>query len=132
MDKITLRPEDKAELAAVVGRLWESAHGAPVGTVCVLIGADSLAVLIKNVLSPAERVAARRDEGQALVQRYAEQLLATLAPELRTLIESFTGRRVISTSGYADTAAGHVLCFCILGKVLGSPDPGVGVEPINA
>lgn len=125
MDEITLRPEDQAELAAAVGRLWECAHGAPAGTVCVLIGADSLAVLIKNVLSPAERVAARRAEGQALVQRYAKQLLATLAPALRALIESFTGRRVISTSGYADTVAGHVLCFYFLGERLASPVPGV-------
>lgn len=123
MDAVALRPGGKAELAAVVGRLWESAHGAPAGTVCIIVGADSLAVLIKNVLSPAEQTAARLAEGHALIQSYAEQLVVSLAPELKVLIESCAGRRVTSVSAHADTVAGHVLCFFILSEALPCPDP---------
>lgn len=116
-----LRNGQKMALAAALSDLWERAHGAPAGKVHVLVGPDSIAVVIKDALSPAERAAAQRAEGQALVQRYAEQLLDTIQPDLRAQVEAITGRQAIPTSQHADTIAGHVLCFYELGERLMLP-----------
>jgi uncharacterized protein YbcI len=116
-----LRNDQKTALAAALGDLWERAHGVPAGKVHVLAGPDSIVVLIKDALSPAERAAAQRTEGQALVQRYAEQLLGTIQPDLRAQVETITGRQAIPTSQHADTIAGHVLCYYDLGERLMLP-----------
>lgn len=123
MDEVSLRQENKAALASTLRAAWEEAHGTPPGNVSVLVGPDSLAVLIKNAFSPAERAATQHAEGQRLVKHYAEQLFAIVEPDLRAQIEVAIGQRVTLVSVHADTAAGHVLCFYALGEPLAPPTP---------
>src|SRR3990172_11278771 len=116
MNSKNLRKKHEAALAAALSALWEQVHGVPAGNVRVLVGPDSVAAWIEDVLSPAERVMTQRAEGQALVQRYAERLLAAITPDLRAQVEAITGRRTVSSSVRADVATGHVLCFFVLGE----------------
>lgn len=111
----------EAALAAMVQTLWERAHGTVGGKVRVLVGQDSAALLIERAFSPAEQEAARRTEGRDLVQRYAEQLMAAIQPDLRVQTEAITGRRFVSDSVHVDVATGHILCFFVLGEWLASP-----------
>ena len=115
MTDVSLQQEKEAALAAGLRALWEQAHGTLAGQVRVLAGPDSVAAWIEDVLSPAERAVTQRAEGQRLVQRYAEQLLAVIQPDLQARVEAITGRRIVSGSIRADVDTGHVLCFFILG-----------------
>ena len=118
MSEVSLSREHKTALVVALGILWAHAHGTPAGSVHVLIGPDSLAVLIKDAFSPAEQAATQCVEGQQIIQRYVEQLLAIVEPDLRAQIEVATGQRVTLASVHADTAAGHLLCFYNLGDPL--------------
>ena len=108
-------------LAARLRLLWEQAHGAPAGEVHVLIGPDSVAAWLDDVLSLAERAVIKRADGQQLVQRYAEQLLAVIQPELQAHVEAAVGRHVVAGSIRADVDTGHVVCFFLLGRPLALP-----------
>ena len=114
----TLRSEHETPLATALRAAWEEAHGAPAGKVHVLLGPDSVAAWIENVLIPAERAVAQGVEGHRLLQRYAEQLLATLQPDLQAHVERSMGRRIVSSNARADLDTGHVLCFFVLGEPL--------------
>jgi uncharacterized protein YbcI len=120
MNEVSLSQENKTALAAALGILWADAHGTPAGSVHVLIGPDSLAVLIKDAFSPAEQAVAQRVDGQPIIQQYAEQLLTIVEPDLRAQVEVATGQRVTLASVHADTAGGHLLCFYNLGDRLES------------
>ena len=127
MNDASIWSQQEASLAAALLRLWETAHGTLAGNVRVLVGPDSVAAWIEAVLSPAERVAARRNDGHLLIQRYADELLNSIQPELRALVESITGRRIVSGNARADVDTGHVLCFFVLGEPLATPStPGTG------
>ena len=122
MDEMSIRQEREAALATALRTLWEQAHGAPAGNVRVLAGPDSVAVWIEDVLSPAEWAVTRHAEGQPIIQRYAEQLLAVIQPDLRAQVEAIIGRRVISGNVRPDMDTGHVLCFFVLGERLTPPE----------
>jgi len=118
MNDTGIRSQQEAALVAALLRLWESAHGTLAGNVRVLVGPDSVAAWIEAVLSPAERVVARRNDGHILIQRYTEELLNSIQPELRRQVESITRRRIVSGSARTDVDTGHVLCFFVLGEQL--------------
>jgi len=127
MNDTSIRSKQEAALVAALLRLWESAHGTLAGNVRVLMGPDSFAAWIEAVFSPAERVVAKNNDGHLLIQRYAEELLNSIRPELRTQVELITGRRIVSGNARADVDTGHVLCFFVLGEPLAtSPSPGTG------
>jgi len=108
----------EAALAAAFLKLWESAHGMLAGNVRVLMGPDSVAAWIEAVLSPAEQAVARRSDGHQLIQRYAEELLNSIQPELQAQVETITGRWVVSSNARPDVDTGHVLFFFVLGEQL--------------
>jgi len=106
----------EAALAAAFLKLWESAHGMLAGNVRVLIGPDSVAAWIEDAISPVELAIARRNDGHMLIQRYTEELLNSIKPELLAQVETMTGRRVVSSNARPDVDTGHVLCFFVLGE----------------
>jgi uncharacterized protein YbcI len=114
----TLRYEHEMAVASALRAAWEQAHGAPAGKVHVLLGSESVAAWIEDVLSPAERTVSQGTEGHGLLQRYAVQLLDTILPDLQAQVEGITGRRIVSSNTHADMETGHVLCFFVLGEPL--------------
>ena len=117
--------QHETALAMRLRLLWEQAHGAPAGEVHVLIGPDSVAAWLDDVLSLAERAVIKRSDDRQLVQRYAEQLLAVIQPELQAHVEAVAGRHVVTGSIRADVDTGHVVCFFLLGGPLALlPVPG--------
>ncbi|MEK7324862.1 MAG: Na-translocating system protein MpsC family protein, partial [Chloroflexota bacterium] len=116
MSDVSIQDEPEAALATALRAQWEQAHGVPAGKVRVLVGPDSVAAWIEEVFSPAEWAVARRVEGQSLLQRYVEQLLSAIQPEMRVQVEAITGRRIVSANIRPDVDTGHVLCFFVLGE----------------
>jgi len=129
IESATLRQKHEMFLATTLRTLWEQAHGPMAGNVRVLVGPDSVAAWIENAFSPAEWAAIRRPEGQTLVQRYADQLLTTILPDLRTQVETVADRRIVSGSIRADVDTGHVLCFFVLGERREVSRPDAGSQP---
>ena len=118
MNELSKPSPQESALAAAFLKLWESAHGMLAGNVRVLMGPDSVAAWIEAVLSPAEQAVARRTDGHLLIQRYAEELLNSIQPELQAQVETIAGRRVVSSNVRPDVDTGHVLCFFVLGESL--------------
>ena len=115
MTEANTSQQHEIALAMRLRLLWEQAHGAPAGEVHVLIGPDSVAAWLDDVLSLAEQAVIKRAGGQQLMQRYTEQLLGIIQPELQAQVEAVAGRRVVSGSIRADVDTGHVVCFFLLG-----------------
>jgi hypothetical protein len=124
MDEVSVRPEHQLALAAALRALWEQAHGAPAGNVRVIAGPDSVGVWIEDAFSPAEWAVTRHTEGYPTIQRYAEQLLAIIQPDLWAQVEAITARRIVSGNVRPDVEAGHILCFFVLGE-----QPGTAARP---
>jgi len=125
MNDSSIHPQQEAALVAALLRLWERAHGILAGNVHILVGPDSIAAWIEDGLSPAERAVSRRNDGHLLIQRYTEELLNSIQPELRAQVETITGRRIVSGNARVDVDAGQVLYFCVLGEFLTTPSlPG--------
>lgn len=108
-------------LAIRLHNLWEQAHGSPAGKVHVIIGTDCVAAWLDDVLSLAERAVIKRAEDQQLMERYAEQRLAVIRPELQAHVEAVAGRHVVTSNIHADMDTGHVVCFFLLGGPLAPP-----------
>lgn len=108
----------EAALSSALLGLWENAHGAPPGNVRVLLGSDSVAIWIDGVLSPAEKVVAQQKDGQLLIQRYANELLALIHPELQARVSTISGRETVSSNSRVDVDNGNILCFFVLGEHL--------------
>jgi uncharacterized protein YbcI len=121
MTRANTSQQHETALAARLRLLWEQAHGAPAGEVHVLIGPDSVAAWLDDVLSLAERAVIKRTDDRQLVQRYAEQLLAVIQPELQAHVEAVAGRQVVTGSIRAEVDTGHVVCFFLLGGPLALP-----------
>jgi len=130
MTEANTSQQHETALVARLRLLWEDAHGAPAGEVHVLIGPDSVAAWLEDVLSLAERAVIKRSDGQQLVQRYAEQLLAVIQPELQAHVEAVAGRQVVAGSICADVDTGHVVCFFLLGGPL-ALSPVAGAERLT-
>ena len=116
MNEPNIPSSQEAALAAAFLKLWESAHGMLAGNVRVLIGPDSVAAWIEDAISPAEQAIARRNDGHMLIQRYTEELLNSIQPELYAQVETIMGQRVVSSNARPDVDTGHVLCFFVLGE----------------
>lgn len=114
----SIRSQQEAALAAVLLRLWESAHGTLAGNIHILVGTDSVAAWSDAALSPGEQAVARRNDGHLLIQRYTQELLNSIQPELRAQVETITGRRIVSGNTSVDVETGQVLCFFVLGEQL--------------
>lgn len=108
----------EVDLSSALRGLWESAHGAPPGNVRVLLGPDSVAIWIDAVLSPAERVVARERDGHLLIQRYTDELLGLILPDLMTQVRTITCRQIVSSNSRVDVDNGSILCFFVLGAQL--------------
>jgi uncharacterized protein YbcI len=118
VNKPSIPSPQELALAVTLLRLWEGAHGMMAGNVRVLIGPDSVTAWIEAVLSPAEQTIARTNDGHLLIQRYTEELLNSIKPELQGQVETITGRRVVSGTARPDVDTGHVLCVFVLGEPL--------------
>ncbi len=118
MNEPSIRSPQEAAIAKALLRAWERAHGTLAGKVRILMGPDSVAAWIEAVLSPAEQVVARRNDGHLLIQRYTEELLNSIQPDMQAQVELITGRRVVSSNAHPDVDTGHVLCFFVLGEPL--------------
>ena len=114
MRKDSTTQEQEIELAEALRSLWEQAHGTPPGDVRVLVGAGSVSAWLREILNPAEQAAAAHAESQTLLQRYAEELLSTIQPDLRARVEDITGSQILSDTVHADVVTGHMLCFFVL------------------
>ena len=70
-----------ADLADEMLLSWQMAHGVKSGKGNILIGTDHMAILIDDAFSQAERKMAETQAGEALIQKYALELLNHICDE---------------------------------------------------
>lgn len=75
---------------------------------------DMIIVRLKGVLTPAEKQLASQEKGKALIKEMRYQLEEIIRPQLETLIESTTGKKVISLHNDISTKTGERVDIIIL------------------
>jgi uncharacterized protein YbcI len=114
--KLAFEPSDLSPLAEQFLQSWQEAHGTRSGSVSLLIGEDSFALVIEDAFSQSEHTLAARPEGHTLLQQYTEGLLGHVYAQLIPKIETRIGCRIISTATSPNPRAGWVMAFFKLAK----------------
>jgi len=115
-------------LAARLRLLWEQAHGSPAGEAHVLIGPNSVAASLDDVLSLAKRAVIKRADGQrsAMPNSYWR----SSSPNCKRMSKPRWGATWLPAAFIrADVDTGHVVCFFLLGGPL-APPPVAGAESL--
>ena len=103
--------DQQVGLAEALRDFWEDYTGNRPGDVRVVADARSIAVWLKEVLSPAERELALTHEGLDVLRKYEVRVLEQAKTHLRHLVEKTVDRRNILVEVQLDAASGSVLGF---------------------
>ena len=106
-----------ASLAQAIARFEEEEMGIRPAHVKVLVEDDLVLVHVKEVLSPSERVLARTEAGQAILQRFNAMLFAGgSSPSIREQISRALGREVLDVQTTLSPLTGSLVAVFPLGS----------------
>jgi uncharacterized protein YbcI len=112
-------PESMAQQIARAAMAFEQERtGHAASSVTVVLGGDSLVILLHGALSEAERALAKHPNGAAKVQEFHRQLFATAAGSLRREIERITGCKVREATEEIEPSNGTVVKVFASGTVV--------------
>ena len=75
----------------------------------VVLSEDTLVIMLRGALSPAEKAMAESPEGAARMQEFHRQLFANSADSLREEIKNITGVKVREATAEVETTTGAVV-----------------------
>lgn len=75
---------------------------------------DMIVIRLKGVLTAAEKQLAQKEKGKSLIKEMRYQLEEIIRPQLEVLIESTTGRKVITLHNDISTKTGERIDVIIL------------------
>ncbi len=107
--------ENATALGEVLRQAWQQAHGSSRSLVSTLVGADSLAVLIEEAFTEAELTLSQTAEGQVLLQRYMENLMAQIEPQISKQAQTIIGQPVIALEMSPNFKLGWLICLLKFG-----------------
>jgi uncharacterized protein YbcI len=105
-----------ASLAQAIALFEEEEMGVRPASVKVLVEDDLVMVHLKEVLSPSERVLARTETGQAVLQRFNAMLFdGGSSPSVREQISRALGREVLDVQTTLSPLTGSLVAVFPLG-----------------
>jgi uncharacterized protein YbcI len=109
--KIADTQELHADLSQALGEFWEGFTGVRPTHVRVVAGEREIAVLLTEVLSPAEQQMASSRTGRKMLQELGERIMEQAKPQLQHLVEHALDERTILVEAHLDVASRSVLGF---------------------
>ena len=98
-------------LAQALGGFWEGFTGVRPTHVQVVVGERAIAVLLDEVLSPAEQQMAISETGRKMLQELGERVMEQARPQLQHLVEQALDERTILVAVHLDVGSRSVLGF---------------------
>ena len=84
----------------------------------VVLSEDTLVIMLRGALSPAEKAMAESPEGAARMQEFHRQLFTNSADSLREEIKNITGVKVREATAEIETTTGAVMHAFTTGTVV--------------
>jgi uncharacterized protein YbcI len=109
--KIANTEELLADLSHMLGGFWEDLTGVRPAHVQVVAGEWAIAVLLDEVLSPAEQQMASSETGRKMLQELGERVMEQARPQLQRLVEQALVERTILVDVHLDVGSRSVLGF---------------------
>ena len=109
--KIADTQELPADLSQALGEFWEGFTGVRPTHVQVVVGERAIAVLLDEVLSPAEQQMAISETGRKVLQELGERVMEQARPQLQHLVEQALEERTILVEVHLNVASRSVLGF---------------------
>jgi uncharacterized protein YbcI len=101
----------QSKVAQTLQDFWEFYTGFRPGRATVVIDQQSIAVLLEEVLAPAEQQMARTETGRLTLKKFEECILQQTSSHLQQLVAEAVGQDVILVQFHLDVATGNVLVF---------------------
>ena len=98
-------------LAQALAGFWEGFTGVRPTHVQVVVGERAIAVLLDEILSPAEQQMAISETGRKMLQELGERVMEQARPQLQQLVERALEKRTILVEAHLDVASRSVLGF---------------------
>ena len=90
--------------------MWQDVHGAPEGTVKVMVGQNGLMIFLENAFCKAEIVLAEKEEDR-LLQQYINHLTEQMLPILTDHVEETINAPVKATSITSNIGQEWIMVF---------------------
>jgi uncharacterized protein YbcI len=105
-------------LAARIASFREEDMGTRSGEVVVVVERDLCMIHIKEALSPSERILARSETGQALLQRFNNRLFNEGSePSIKDEVASTLKRKVLDVQTSLSPLTGSLVVVFMLGQI---------------
>lgn len=109
--KIADSQELHADLSQALGEFWEDFTGVRPTDVRVVAGEREIAVLLGEILSPAEQQMASTQTGRKMLQELGERIMEQARPQIQRLVEQALEDRTILVEVHIDVGSRSVLGF---------------------
>ena len=124
-----LDPTMAQQVAQAISVFQEQRTGYPPKAVTAVLSDDTLAVTLREALSPAEKALACTPEGAMQVQEFHRQLFQSSVDLLREEIKRITGVAVGEAAAEAETTTGAMVqVFRLAGRIPAEAWNGSGLE----
>ncbi|MCB0162924.1 MAG: DUF2294 family protein [Anaerolineae bacterium] len=99
------------KVAQTLQDLWEYYTGVRPGRAIVVINQQAIAVLLEEILTPAEQQVARTEAGRSTLQKYGERILEQAGPYLQQMVAETVDQEVSLAEFHLDVITGNILGF---------------------
>ena len=97
------------KVAQTLQDLWEYYTGVRPGRAIVVINQQAIAVLLEEILTPAEQQVARTEAGRSTLQKYGERILEQAGPYLQQMVAETVDQEVSLAEFHLDVITGNIL-----------------------
>ncbi len=117
---MTIKPKQdiEAEICQKLTMILKEQIGEQVETATEEVVGDAIIVRFKGVLSPAERMMAKKEDGAELIKELKEKLIEKIKPLLEQTIKELTGAEVVDVHSSFDPETGERVEIFTLNKNL--------------
>ena len=99
------------KVAQTLQDFWEFYTGVRPDRTIVVINQQAIAVLLEEVLTPAEQQVARTEAGRLTLQKFGEHILERTEDHLQQMVAEVVGQEVNLVVLNLDVTTGNILMF---------------------
>jgi uncharacterized protein YbcI len=100
-----------SQITTEATNIWQLFHGSITAKAHVVLGENSLAILLENALSPAERKLASEGKSALKLQKYYAAVVSMACNALKMELENFLQTKIIFAGQSMDLKTGWVMCI---------------------
>ena len=99
------------KVAQILQDFWEYYTGVRPDRAIVVINQQAIAVLLEEVLTPAEQKITRTEAGRLILQKFGERILEQAEPHLQQMVAEAVDQEISLIEIHLDIITGKILGF---------------------